>query len=359
MATYEKIRRIKNMALAVRAGDGLGMAVEGLSFSQIESEYGPGGIRGFVEESSQVLANRERLPKGHPSDDWQLYKSNVLSFIHAGEYDPLKFASRHVLEFKTSTLGWGRTTKVGWKEIARYFESNGKYGRHYLVPAVFLGDGGYGNGVAMQIGPFAAFYNLRKGRFVPEPLMSTVLSLGQMTHDKPEALICPFVLASLISFLLDVVVILESDFKKLRHMLLEILKLSCLSIGDRLGLPPENNIVKQKLEKIMNAVKTQEIDEPNWPREEIGTGYNAAESVLYSIAKFFQYPYSLEKAVLEAVNDGGDTDSTAAMVGTLIAANGGDVPGWMINYPNQNDSDNPEQINKISEEFCRVAQSKS
>jgi ADP-ribosylglycohydrolase len=62
-----------------------------------------------------------------------------------------------------------------------------------------------------------------------------------------------------------------------------------------------------------------------------------------------------QKGVLEAVNDGGDTDSTASMTGALIAANGAMIPEWMKEWPNQTEEDSPAAIDLLSQGFFAVA----
>lgn len=58
-------------------------------------------------------------------------------------------------------------------------------------------------------------------------------------------------------------------------------------------------------------------------RQEIGTGSDALESVPFSLAVFLRHPDDFRSGVLEAVNAGGDTDTTGSMVGALIGANVG------------------------------------
>jgi ADP-ribosylglycohydrolase len=52
------------------------------------------------------------------------------------------------------------------------------------------------------------------------------------------------------------------------------------------------------------------------------------------MAVFLRHPRNFRAAVLEAVNAGGDTDSTASMVGALVGANCGldVIPAEWLNF---------------------------
>jgi ADP-ribosylglycohydrolase len=55
----------------------------------------------------------------------------------------------------------------------------------------------------------------------------------------------------------------------------------------------------------------------------VGTSSFALESVPFSVATFFRWPTDYATAVCEAIRAGGDTDTTAAMVGAMVGANVG------------------------------------
>ena len=65
------------------------------------------------------------------------------------------------------------------------------------------------------------------------------------------------------------------------------------------------------------------LDDPIALREKIGTNCFAMESVPFAIATFLRHPTDFRAGVLEAVNAGGDMDTTASMVGAMIGANCG------------------------------------
>ena len=345
----EKIRCVRNMFLAVRVGDELGMSVESMSRQKILEALGPQGVTKYLHPVQARVHDTANFKAGNGTDDWQLTRCNIGSFTKNRDYDPRSFAIDHIFELKRSVAGWGNTTSEGLTQLQEYFESYGVKGRHYLVPAVCGENRGAGNGVAMQIAPFAAFYNLRQGGFQREPLMTSVLSLGQMTHSHPDALIAPYLLAAAMSLLLDGLG--DGNFFK---TLLE----EHTYMVDRMHYVHNNN-VGQKLQKLAIAALVHGYNDglyrSYWPASEFGTGVLASESVMYSLAKAVQNLQNFEKGVLEAVNDGGDTDSTASMVGALIAANGADIPQWMLDYPNQTETDNPRVIENLAAEFCAVA----
>lgn len=65
------------------------------------------------------------------------------------------------------------------------------------------------------------------------------------------------------------------------------------------------------------------LEDPEKLRCGIRTGCFSLESVPFSVATFLRHPKDFRAGVLEAVNAGGDTDTTGSMVGGMIGANCG------------------------------------
>ncbi len=346
MNNEEMLEVVRNVLLAVRIGDGLGMAVETMTREEIRKVLGREGVREYLGPVQKRIHNTANFKAGNYTDDWQLTHANVGSFLQCDGYDPRVFALDHVAELDNSIAGWGGTTRDGLKQIKQYFETKGRLGRHYLVPAECGPNRGAGNGVAMQIAPFGMWFYLRQNGLYREPLMTSVLSLGQMTHSDPEALITPYLLAAAISYLMcrpGSVAGKEDIYKFLTFLTDE-----ARAAETRLRVSTQ---VTHKLTNIICAVSSGELDEPSWPLYHLKTGVLAIQSVLYSIAKFLQNRFDFEKGVMEAVNDGGDTDSTASMTGALIAANGAKIPEWMLQWPNQTEDDCPYMVSQAAETF--------
>ena len=54
--------------------------------------------------------------------------------------------------------------------------------------------------------------------------------------------------------------------------------------------------------------------------ERLGGGWVAEEAMAIAVYCVFRYPQSYEKAVLAAVNHGGDSDSTGSVTGNIMGA---------------------------------------
>lgn len=103
--------------------------------------------------------------------------------------------------------------------------------------------------------------------------------------------------------------------------------LSYMEAGENYGLqtfqPSSYQRTKFLLEHLETLTKSETLD---FIAEVMGTGINSYESVPAALAIFKLYPDAAAKAFSAAVDIGGDTDSTNALVGALVGAyNGIDI----------------------------------
>lgn len=100
--------------------------------------------------------------------------------------------------------------------------------------------------------------------------------------------------------------------------------LSYMKKGEEYGLqtfqPSSYKKTKFLLEYLETLTKNETL---NFITEVMGTGINSYESVPAALAIFKLYPENAAKAFAAAVDIGGDTDSTAALVGALVGAHKG------------------------------------
>ena len=100
--------------------------------------------------------------------------------------------------------------------------------------------------------------------------------------------------------------------------------LSYMEAGEKYGLqtfqPSSYKRTKFLLEYIDTLTKNEVLD---FIADVMGTGINSYESVPAAFAIFKLYPEDAAKAFAAAVDIGGDTDSTAALVGALVGAHNG------------------------------------
>ena len=174
----------------------------------------------------------------------------------------------------------------------------------------------------MKIAPLA-LYNALENDMNPEPFLSNVMALGLQTHGDPRASFGAVSVAATIKWLLHhdpnhhclcglldhtfhMVDIVESRYRFYRR---------------------NDDALSARLHTAFSAM----FDVPKLETV-IGAGCFTLESVPFALATFHRNPIDFRKGVLEAVNAGGDTDTTAAMVGAMIGAHvgiDGIPPEWV------------------------------
>ena len=325
--------------VGVQIGDALGQPVETMKReeilqAQVQDQDGTvlkisgRPIEGFLPAIQKRISQTAQLIAGDTTDDWQLTRAVARSLIASGGYDQNSMARSHIAALFETNVGWGGTTKRGIKEIFQWHLSNGQAGRSPQVMAweVPVSEAGLpkvaGNGVAMKVSSLAIFYAINTSAHTVEcgepsdemeGLMPMVEKLAGLTHPSSEAFLTAYALAVTISRLLVKPVRTLQDradlIRYLRHRVGEAER--CIRRSDKF---PIGEAVEH-LGKVAG--------DPEAVFREITPGFRAGQSVLYAIGMFLCYPTNFRKAVLTAVNDGGDSDSTASMVGALVGANCG------------------------------------
>ena len=310
------IDKFRGSLVGVAIGDALGMPVETMTPEEILKATGGQGVHGYLAPLQNRISGTRNLRPGDVTDDTLLTFAVARSLINCGGFELLDQAAEFIDEFDCSTLGWGRTTKESAREIKRWMDTLGSEGRHPENPArppVKPGHG-CGNGVAMKITPLGLFYALRDD--FPEPFLSHVMSLGLMTHGDPRASFAAAVLGDLIGWLTVQSQPLgqEDLLPKARQRVertLEILEYRYQFFRDR----PEDRL-SGRFAALWDSLGCERS-----LRQRIGTDCFALESVPFAVGVFLRHPQDCRAAVLEAANAGGDTDSTASVVGALVGAN--------------------------------------
>jgi ADP-ribosylglycohydrolase len=313
-------------------GDVLGMPWEMKSAEQILKLTNGEGVTGRVE-------------KAHTTDDWNLTDACAKSLIRRGRFDLLDLALAHVSAMERSRDGWGKTTVRAVSKMRDYFHTRGTHGwsPYDIRSSIELGKG-RGNGVAMKVSPFvlwaicsntALFEGPNPNRLFHLPdLMDQLLLLGCMTHPDPQASIAACGLATFLeSVVLEHPSVMTGNIQERASWLLAqtINRTELISCGphsdDRFGF---------RLQKLLDFDLL--FGDISHLCQKIGTSSDALESVPFSLAIFLRHPNDFRTGVLEAVNAGGDTDTTASMTGALIGANVGseNIPAeWKESFPHR------------------------
>ncbi len=264
-------------------GDALGMQTEGMIPGEIKQkfnivfDYGP-GMPGSLNE---------KLRPGQYTDDTEQTLILARSIIEAGKFDPVLFSKKLVEHYAMivskpgSNRGWGRTSLDSCRQLqsgTSWKESGGD------SPTC---------GSSMRISPIGLLYpdNL-------EQLERTALESSLLTHKHPESIAGAVAVASAVSLAItntspDIILKTAGSLaKKLDPML-----------GNKIF-----SIEKMRYMPELNAFST------------IGTSIMTKDVVPSAFYCFTKNPLDFSKAILSAINAGGDTDSIAAITGAISGA---------------------------------------
>ncbi len=175
------------------------------------------------------------------------------------------------------------------------------------------------------------------------PMLPDVMNLGLQTHGDPRASIAAVAVASTIEWLMH--------HDPNHHCLCALIDRTLFDIEI---MESRYRPFRQDDDEISGHLRTAFtfMKDPKMLRECVGTGCFSLESVPFAIATFHRNPLDFRAGVLEAVNAGGDTDTTAAMVGAMIGAHVGieGIPKeWLDAVP-----DTRKAI-EIADSLCAVA----
>lgn len=332
METDPLVQRVRGCLAGVQIGDAMGMPWEMMSSMEIMESTGGRGVEGFSNPVQTRIKGTAGLKAGDTTDDWQLTKAWAESLIRRGGLDLFDVALAHVAAYESSTFGWGRSTRKSLKQLVQYLSSRGVEGRSPSDPVPHEPGGGRGNGVAMKVAAPAVWTAIRhrgmshqSGRalFLPG-LYEHVLGVGSMTHSDPQASLAAYGIALVLEN-----VLLEhpegdpEDRRRSASWFLTQLfnRLEYCSVSADMHLEVETPL-KDRFSRRLQRLFDPSLLFGDVGRliEAVGVGPDALESVAFSIAVFLRNQTDFRTAVLEAVNAGGDTDTSAAMVGAMVGA---------------------------------------
>jgi ADP-ribosylglycohydrolase len=283
---------MSNVLLGTAIGDALGVA-----FETKLPNYQP-----LIDWDGKTFIGRglDDLPPGHYSDDTMMSLVVAMSLIDSQGFNPSDLAQRYVELFTSNTIrGYGKTTLNAINNLIA--------GKHWSESGIA---GSYGNGTAMRAAPFGVFF-----RHDIPALINACKIDSAMTHASEEAE------AGSLAVALAAAHAVNGDTSDLLPKLLEVL--------------PDSK-VKIAIYSLDSLVPTPHIT-PDQALRLIGTKCDVRQTVpaaIYCYLRFNNY----QDAVVAAIKAGGDTDTTAAIVGALFGAKHGLVgmdPGLIAAVENK------------------------
>ncbi len=316
----DRLERVQACLLGVRIGDALGQPVETMTRQQILEAVVPGKRKGeaitrFYPAIQERIRQTATLQAGDTTDDWQLTEVVAQSYCACRGFNSKDMIDRHIAALKATTTGWGRGSQRSIEDIVLWQQTNGEQGRNPDEPLPPpCGKRGAGNGVAMKIAPLALFHGLRSPQLDALGIYHDVAQLARLTHPDPRSFFAAYALALVIT---DVLRNPIQDLRQSRALLEKVIWYV------REQEEQSHAELTDTSASAVLALLRDRLGDTERIFQDIGPGFLATESVMYAIGVFLSIPTDFKQAVLTAVNDGGDSDSTASMIGGMVGANCG------------------------------------
>jgi ADP-ribosylglycohydrolase len=272
----------------------MGFPVEGQSY-QVCRDY----VRELIVEGPGLKA-RPGFVLGQYSDDSQLARELILSYVARKRFDPMDYAARIADLFSRGrVIGGGLSTREAAIRLAR-----GAPWDQAGEPSPSAG-----NGSAMRAGPIGLmFFDDRAS------LVSAARDQGFITHQDSRCSAGAVAIAGAVSLALthsriDPAGFLE-EIAGLAGMVDPAAREAYASLADWVSLEPE-----EALESMVDAGYAMgEVED--WQ----GLTPFVTGSVIWSLYSFLHSPGSYLDTITTAVWVGGDVDTTAAMAGAISGA---------------------------------------
>jgi ADP-ribosylglycohydrolase len=239
---------------------------------------------------------------GQYSDDSQLARELMESYVDFGRFDPADYAGRIAALFAGNRVvggGWATaeaaarlTAGVPWQRAG--------------TPAPNAG-----NGSAMRAGPIGLmFYD------EPDRLIAAATDQGRITHADRR---CS---AGAVAIAGSVALVLREESLEPKAFLAQLAEwagtveetvgIALHFLSEWIGLPPDDVV-----DRVVAA------SQPDFSHVHEGISPFVTESVLWSLYAFLRTPDDYTSAIHTAIIAGGDVDTTAAMTGAIAGARNG------------------------------------
>ncbi len=280
--------RFSGCILGLAIGDALGMPFEGWSPASIkrlwkESVAPTGSLKTFLPSPSRGLG------PGQYTDDTLMALCHTRSLIERGGVDPEDIARKFVEWYDSGNLrGIGGTTAYAIRRLKKGYnwQESGATGEYAA-----------GNGGAMRIAPVGLFYH-NDLTALKEAVRKAVI----ITHNNTEAVAGALAVAYLVA-------------RSIREELNPGTAIQ--DVSDFIGpCKVRENLLKAK--ELLNSNAT-----PAEATRILGTSGYVVETVASAVVCFLYSPNDFYNTVVNAVEGGADSDTTAAVAGAISGSYNG------------------------------------
>ena len=275
--------RFLGCALGLAIGDALGMPFEGWSPASIKRTWIK---KDFLPSHSTITMG---LCPGQSTDDTLMALCHVHSLIEKGRVEPEDISQKFIEWYDSGNLrGIGATTAYAIRRLKKGYnwQESGATGEYAA-----------GNGGAMRIAPVGLFYH----NDLPA-LKEAVRKAVIITHNNPEAVAGALAVAYLVA---------KSVREKLHP------DTAIREVSDFIGPCKVRENLQRAGELLDSGATPEEALKP------LGTSGYVVETVASAVFCFLYSPDDFYKTVVNAVEGGVDSDTTAAVAGAISGSYNG------------------------------------
>ncbi len=276
-------------------GDALGFPVEGHP-PDICRQY----VTGILKKGCAREKGRSPFPFGQYTDDSQLARELLQSYVSCKKFDPADYAARIAAIFSENRIvGRGRATEEAAMRLMQgtSWEESG-------TPSPSAG-----NGSAMRAGPVGLLFFDN-----PQQLIRAACDQGRITHQDKRCSAGAVAIAGAVALSLKEKQINAPRFLSQLCELVETVNDSVASairqLTEWVSLPPEKAVT------FISRVGVSPDFSDGWQ----GISPFVTGSVLWSLYSFLKTPDDYWETICTAIAVGGDVDTTAAMAGAISGA---------------------------------------
>ena len=304
-----RLSRAHGALAGLALGDALGMPTQAMSPEQIRAVYGR--ITGLVDaDASQPYA--PGMPAGSVTDDTE-QALLVASLLVRGRGSSSGRVALNAVEFAHALLAWedsmiergsldllGPSTKAALERV--------RAGADPLS----VGGAGTTNGAAMRVTPIGIAVSTAD----PEAFAEAVWSSCRVTHATRQGFQSAALVAAAVSMGIDAA---SSSASDVRALLWEAVSYVA-SLSPRGAWAPDPDVVAAT-RRALELASTPPLPSLELLAEQIGSSVASAQAIPMAFALLARDPSP--RALLDAANIGGDTDTIGAIAGAILGAAAG------------------------------------